>query len=361
MAWQIAYHVRHVCRAPLKKSNTTRSSVGRGGVNSVRRFTSPARNGQFVTQCVQNGPRESCGLQAARVVHEEFARYGEGFSARLREVDDGRGVVDADAAARGRQGLRVRTPRLVPPAIRQRGEFRQPATYIAATGVEFLSLQQRIEDAVIRRGVGAAARDPLPVEAVVGEVGVGQGLPKPARAIQPMKEAIFYEKRRDDHAHAIVHPTRLPQLAHARIDDRDAGVSELPCAQQRIVAPPRKRGVTRIERCLVEKRLMVKQVVRELAPDALAMQRLGRLGERGIIGALRIIVQGPRDLQRAELAIVKIGREPRGAGAGWKVAPLRNMRERRLTDGLQALMRARLAGLPRLLQSAVPWLVGLLI
>src|SRR3569623_2930795 len=87
-----------------------------------------------------------------------------GLPARLREIDDGRGVVDADAAACGRQGLRVRTPRLVQPALRQRDEFRQLATYIAPTGVEFFSLQQRIEDAVLSRGVGAAASDPLPVE-----------------------------------------------------------------------------------------------------------------------------------------------------------------------------------------------------
>ena len=52
------------------------------------------------------------------------------------------------------------------------GELGDPAAHVAAVGIEFLALQNRIEHAEIGRGVGAGAGDPLPAGGIVGLVGV---------------------------------------------------------------------------------------------------------------------------------------------------------------------------------------------
>ena len=53
-------------------------------------------------------------------------------------------------------------PRLVDPLGGEFGEFRYPAAYILAIGVELLALEDGIEDAEIRSSVGAATTGPLP-------------------------------------------------------------------------------------------------------------------------------------------------------------------------------------------------------
>lgn len=95
-----------------------------------------------------------------------------------------------------------------------------------------------VENAEIGRGVRAAARDPLPAGAVVGEVGVEESVPEPVFAVMPVEEQVFNEERADDHAHAVVHIASLPELAHAGIDDGVAGLAALPCFESLGVVSP---------------------------------------------------------------------------------------------------------------------------
>src|SRR3569623_442511 len=100
-----------------------------------------------------------------------------------------------------------------------------------------------------RRGVRAATGYPLPIEAVVGEVGVGQRVPEPARTMLPVDTADIHQKRGRNHTNAIMHPSCLPQLP----------------------------------------------------PAELRVQRFGSLLESGTLGALRIILQSPDGLPCADL------------------------------------------------------------
>jgi hypothetical protein len=54
-----------------------------------------------------------------------------------------------------------------------------------AVGIEFLALQDRIEDAEIGGGVGARAGDPLPARRIIRKIGVHQGIPEPVLALAP--------------------------------------------------------------------------------------------------------------------------------------------------------------------------------
>jgi len=58
-------------------------------------------------------------------------------------------------------------------AVLDRSELGDVPTHVVAVGVEALTLHRRVEHAV-RVGVGAGARDPLPVEVVLREVAVDE-------------------------------------------------------------------------------------------------------------------------------------------------------------------------------------------
>jgi hypothetical protein len=110
-------------------------------------------------------------------------------------------------------------------------QLRQIAAYIFALRIILPALTNRIENAEIRCRIGTAAGGPLPAQTVVGEIGVDQGIPEPARAFLPGNAAVFAQKRRHHHPHPVMHPAGLPQLAHPGVDQRDTGPALLPGLQ----------------------------------------------------------------------------------------------------------------------------------
>jgi hypothetical protein len=179
----------------------------------------------------------------------------------------------------------------------------------SAFGVEALALAHRVEDAEVGRRIGAAAGAPLPALGVVGEVGVHQRVPEPARALLPGQAQVLGQQRGDDHAHPVVHPAAVPELAHAGVDDGDAGAPALPGRSRASASPLRqgksaKRGLSG-SRGLRE---VIEQLVAELAPAELA-QIGARRGRRRTRGPIAAGVAG-------EVPGSGAGRSRRSAGAG---------------------------------------------
>ncbi len=101
-------------------------------------------------------------------------------------------------------------PRPMDPVAGQAGELRHPAPDIAPLGVEFLALLDRVKDAEVRGGIGAAAGGPLPTQRVVREVGIDQRIPEPRGAILPGNQQVLDQKRRRNHSYAVMHPAGVP-------------------------------------------------------------------------------------------------------------------------------------------------------
>ena len=74
---------------------------------------------------------------------------------------------DAGGVEIGERGI----PGLVEPAVREACQFGHEGARISAIRIEFLTLGDRVEDAMKRRGIGAGSGNPLPVERVVGGIG----------------------------------------------------------------------------------------------------------------------------------------------------------------------------------------------
>ena len=60
------------------------------------------------------------------------------------------------------------------------------------------------------RFVDAAARDPLPIDAVIGIIRVDQRIPEPFRAMSPVDQQMLDQEAGRDHAHPVMHPSRGP-------------------------------------------------------------------------------------------------------------------------------------------------------
>ena len=121
------------------------------------------------------------------------------------------------------------------------GQVRQlghPLADVIPVWVEFLALQNRVEDAEVRCGVGAGSGCPLPAAVVGGRVAVEQVVHEPAFAPLPVDQQILDQEGGHDHARPIVHPAGFAQLAHGGIHDRHAGATIFPGLKiVRIVAP----------------------------------------------------------------------------------------------------------------------------
>ena len=123
-------------------------------------------------------------------------------------------------------------------AVRQGRQFRNPTTHVSAVSIEFLPLQDRVEDSEIRCGIRAASRHPLPTRYIVRKIRVNKGVPKPGLTMPPVNQQVFDEHRGGNHAYPIVHPTGLPQLTHPGIDDREPRLAGLPGPDQsRVILP----------------------------------------------------------------------------------------------------------------------------
>ena len=65
---------------------------------------------------------------------------------------------------------------------------------IVAFRIEFLSLENGIEDAEERRCVCTASGDPLPVLRIVCEVGIHERVPEPFLAVPPMDQKMLHQQ-----------------------------------------------------------------------------------------------------------------------------------------------------------------------
>src|SRR5579884_4363597 len=155
---------------------------------------------------------------------ESFQRPRTSFSV----VNDGQRI----GAPQLNSGLSQKTsgslPRLVNPLARQLVQLRYPVADIVTLRIDLLSLSHRVEDAEVRGGVSTATSRPLPAQGVVCQIGIHQRVPEPSRTLLPRNQQVLDQERRHDHADAIVHPARVPQLAHAGVHDGIAGAPALP-------------------------------------------------------------------------------------------------------------------------------------
>jgi len=83
--------------------------------------------------------------------------------------------------------------------------------------------RRRIENPEIGSGVDTGARDPLPAHRVAGG-SASQSVPEPCLATPPVDRETLGEERGRDHARPVVHLSGAPELAHADVDDRIAGL-----------------------------------------------------------------------------------------------------------------------------------------
>jgi hypothetical protein len=179
-----------------------------------------------------------------------------------------------------------------------------PAPDILAGRVELQSLADRVEDPEVRRGVRAAAGDPLPVQRVRREVAVAQRPHEPAGAEPPVHMKVLDQERRDHHSHAVVQEARLGQLPHPGVDQGESGPARTPGVEQFagfVVLHPLELRPQRLPGGIGVPR---QQVRAELPPGKLAPIRV-RAGAAlaGQVGQHR---------PRVDLAVLERDRHPRG-------------------------------------------------
>jgi hypothetical protein len=128
---------------------------------------------------------------------------------------------------------------------------------------------------------------------------------------------VFDQERGGDHAHPVVHPARVPEFAHAGVDDGITGAPPLPRAQRPRVGPPRELRVFGPQRLVRRVRKMEEQVVGELAPHHLAQEGLDASRSPVLLVPER---NGVPDLPRGDLSEMKVRRETRSGGEGGLIA-----------------------------------------
>jgi len=126
-------------------------------------------------------------------------------------------------------------------------------------GLLCLDVQARLR---VRAGVvhpvvghreGSHARQPQPVAVVQGPVGVDQFPLEDVPSVLPVLPQLTTGQEAGDCMPAeVVHPTRLLQLAHHRVDVREAGHPLLPSAHELLVMlPPLYRLAVRVAHVIV--------------------------------------------------------------------------------------------------------------
>ena len=170
--------------------------------------------------------------------------------------------------------------------------------------------------------------------------------------MRPVIAQVLAQETGDDHAHAVVHPARVPELAHAGIDDGHAGASLLPGRQlRRVHRRPAEILETGIEVAFRRVREMVEQMMRELAPTQFAQV------VRDIWIGLRrpaFRAQARDDLPGRDLAEMQMRREQGGAGAIREVALLLVAVRGAVHEDIQRLRGPGFAGPPLVPEAAIP-------
>ena len=204
------------------------------------------------------------------------------------------------------------------------GELRHVAAHVVAVGIESLALADGVEDPVVRRGVGAAAGRPLPAVGVARQIPVAQPAHEVCRPPLPRQVQVLDEEARDNHAHAIVHPSFSEQLAHAGVDEGIARAALGPRLEERVglrtriprevVVEARVHGGARALGALMH-HVGVELPPRDLLAEGLLARGVAEVGEnraRVDLTPLQVMAHGRRAIERREIAGVVVGREARG-------------------------------------------------
>ena len=238
-----------------------------------------------------------------------FLKCGERGRARCGEIDHRLRI------ARALQTAPDRTTADGSNFVGTRLQFRHPAFHVVAIRIEALALRTGLK----MRKYGAASA-PLPAVhcqpcvllARSASTSVSQNQRAPSSQCW---RRFLRQETRDEHAHAIVHPAGRPELAHARIDDRNAGLAALPAADRfRVATRPREFVELRIEVVIGRFRKVIQQMMRKLAPAEFAQIRFS------VRRTIR--VQPPGDLARSDFAEVQMRRQRRCPVLGRTVAAL---------------------------------------
>ena len=247
---------------------------------------------------------------------------------------------------------RRRAPWLVDQGRWQLRKFSHPSAHIDAIGIELLALQHRIEYPEIRRGVGATARDPLPVGGIAAGIGINQRVPEPALALAPVDQEMLDQEGGDHHPHPVVHHAGAPELGasrHRRWGSRcgHAARRRAPCGRasrerrRRRVAGSRWRGPAR--RTAGAGRTRASRIRSGISRRRLRAAVFGR-GKAG----------GVPDLPRADLAEAQMRRQRRRCRRGRAGRARRCSRYAVSQKLLEPLLRGLLAGRPGFAQTAGP-------
>ncbi len=204
------------------------------------------------------------GMCAARGPGEPV--HGQGAEALDGVVDDGRGIPPGTASFDPVEAMDE--------IGRGRFELFHPPLDIDGLGIVPLLLQPGVEDAEVRRRVAARRGHPLPVAVVDAGVVVLELRGEVPLPFPPVDAQVLDQEGRADHADAVVHETGRVELAHAGVDDGEAG-RPLPPAPEpaRVVAPsqPLVLGVKRMAEHAVE---VKGDVGEEVPPVELAKDRV---------------------------------------------------------------------------------------
>ena len=200
-------------------------------------------------------------------------------------------------------------PRTVDGGRLKARQLRDPLAHVSAVRIELFGLQHGIEDPEIGRGIDSGARDPLPVERIVGRIGVDQRIPEPCLAVPPVDEQVLDEKGSDDQARAIGQISRPPQLSHPGVNDRIAGMPMRPGLKSVLVVPPGKALELGPQRTRRHIGMGVEQGCRKVAPG-----ELGQIFLRGAGQPMLFRRRGfdrVRDAARRNLAETQVRRQAR--------------------------------------------------
>jgi hypothetical protein len=101
----------------------------------------------------------------------------------------------------------------------------------------------------------------------------------------------------------IVHPSRHPELAHAGVDDRIAGLPALPGKKKPLILAPGKRSILLAKGSVRQIGRMKQQMIGELPPRKLAQKRLvsGGAPVRVRMSKRRVPALRRRDLAEMEM------------------------------------------------------------
>jgi len=158
-------------------------------------------------------------------------------------------------------------------------ELGDPLLDVGAVGVEADALEPGVLDAEVGGGVGSGAGGPLPAAVVAGVFAIDELLHEEGFAEPPVAVQVFGEEHGGDHAEAIVHEAGLQELAHARIDDGEAGGAGGPALEIGLGAGPGESDPVGRKLLLKDVRVMPEDGDVELSP--------GEFFDIGLDGGLR--------------------------------------------------------------------------